>query len=145
LLAEKCDVLILLAYASVEETEALAATYPEFTYACTAGGPIEPPYIPRANDNIKPTMIEVGDKGMYVNVVGLFDDAANPVRYQRVAMDARVQDDPHVHDLLVEMQNQYKQLGWDGLGLRPIAHESGQTFVGAAKCGECHSEAYAIF
>ncbi len=145
LLAENCDVLLLLAYATVEETQELAKQYPKFTYTSTAGGPVEPPYLPREYEGISPTLIEVGKKGMYVNVVGLFDDANAPVRYQRVPIDARFPDDERMHQYLVEMQNQYKQLSWAGLDLRPVAHESGQGFVGSETCGECHTRAYRIF
>ncbi len=145
LLAENCDILILLAYANATETEALAKQYPRFTFASTASGGVEPPYQPREFAGVDPTILEVGEKGMYVNVVGLFDDATMPVRYQRVPIDARFPDDPRMHQYLVEMQNQFKQLGWSGLELRPVAHESGQSFVGSETCGECHTRAYRIF
>ncbi|MDA7979379.1 MAG: hypothetical protein MPJ50_11505 [Pirellulales bacterium] len=145
LLEEQCDILLLLAYADTGETEELAKRYPKFTFASTAGGPVEPPYLPRENKDVIPTIVEVGEKGMFVNVVGLFDEAAVPVRYQRVPIDARFADEPRMHQLLVEMQNQYQQLGWAGLDLRPVAHESGQSFVGSKTCGECHTRAFRIF
>ena len=35
-------------------------------------------------------MIQVGTKGMYAGVIGLFDDAAQPLRYQRIPLDATI-------------------------------------------------------
>ena len=71
-------------------------------------------------------MIQIGTKGMYAGVVGLFDDAAQPLRYQRVPLDARFPDSAEMLQLLAAYQDQLKEAGFEGLGIRPQPHPSGR-------------------
>ena len=79
--------LVLLAYASKEETMALVQKYPDFHVAVTAGGGAEPPgslmpgqtppqYVPGTHT----VLIEVGEKGKNAIVLGIYPDPAHPVR-----------------------------------------------------------------
>lgn len=147
--AEECDVLILLAHARHEESRALAKAFPEFDFVVTADGAPEPPFKPEKFGD-KTWLLEVGKKGMYVIAVGLFDDAEQPRRYQRVTIDARYADSPRIRDRMFAMQDELQclveQLGWEkGLGVKPLPHPSGRTFVGSQACKDCHAEAFDIW
>ena len=150
--AQKCDLLILLAHATPAESEDLAKRFPEFDIIVTAGGAEEPPHMLRKIDGQNTMFVEVGHKGKYAIVLGEYDNAKEPWRYQRVPLDARFPDAPEMQKLMVAYQDQLEQDGFTGLGLRPKTHPralkpgdpSGQ-FVGSAKCGECHKTAYGIW
>ncbi len=85
-LKAQSDILVLLAHASVEESKALAAAFPDFQIVVTAGGNPEPPKtmetLPGGSK-----LIEVGEKGMHAIVLGIYDDGK--IQYQRVPLDSR--------------------------------------------------------
>ncbi len=143
--AAKCDLLILLSNASKEESTALAKQFPKFDYILTAGGGSEPPAEATGVEGTKTKLVEVGHKGMYAAVLAFYDDQKQPVRFQRVPLDARFGDSPRMKQVLAAYQDQLKELGLEGLGLKPVNHPSGRQFVGSKECGECHSKAYAIW
>ena len=139
--AERCDVLILLAQASLEESAQLARACPEIDLVVTAGGEGEPGYRPQAIQGSKAVMVQVGTKGMHVGVVGIFDDPQQRIRYQRMALDARFPDSREMLDILASYQQKLQGLGLEGLGLRPVRHPSGK-FAGSESCADCHTQAY---
>lgn len=147
-----CDVRILLAHATKDECADLAKRHPEFHYIVSAEGGDEPPYLPEAIEGTNTKLIEVGHKGMYCIVLGFYDDAKNPVRYQRVPLDSRFATAPEMKQLMTTYQEQLHDLDWSGLGLRPLAHprtrggvaESGR-FVGSETCADCHTKAWEVW
>lgn len=141
----KCDRKVLLAQASLEESRALARAIPVFDIVVTAGGAGEPTLEPERIAHTPSQMIQVGTKGMYVGVLGFFDDGQQPVRYERVPLDARFPDAPDVMDAFGLYQLQLKDMGLAQLGVKPVRHPSGHEFVGHEACGECHTSAYAVF
>lgn len=147
LLNEKCDQLVLLAYASPSEAQDLARRFHEFDWVVAAHGADEPAKEPAkiSGDNVDSRLIEVGHKGMYVVVVGLYKDGNPPFRYQRVPLDHRFADAPEIKQMHVAYQEQLKTLGWSGLGLKPTRHPSGRTFAGSEACAECHTAATEVF
>jgi hypothetical protein len=149
---EGCDLKILLANATLEESETLAKNFPQFDVVVTGGGPDEPPRTAKPIEGSKTQFIEVGHKGMYAVVLGFYDDPKQPVRYQRVALDSRFPTSPEMVSLMTTYQSQLQALGWSGLGLRPASHpqskpgnEAAGKFGGAANCRECHAEAWDVF
>jgi hypothetical protein len=90
-------------------------------------------------------MIQVGTKGMYVSVVGIFDDKEKPMRYQRVPLDDRFGDSKNMLDKLRQYQERLEAAELDGLGLEPQPHPSGWKFVGSESCKECHEPHYEIW
>jgi len=142
---QKCDLYVLLAHASIEETEKLAQAVPIFDLVVTAGGVGEPTHELAKIEGTKSLLAQVGTKGMYVGVVGVSDDAKQPLRYQRIPLSADYADDEEMIKLLAEYQKQLEQTGLAELGATEIPHESGHKFVGTAKCGECHSKALAVW
>lgn len=150
--AEKCDLLVLLSQATPDESRAFAKQFPDFDVVITAGGAEEPPRDLTRVEGQKTVFVEPAHKGKYAIVLGLYDDAKTPLRYQRVPLDARFPDSPAMQELFAAYQGQLEQLGFEGLGVRPKNHPraskpsdpSGE-FVGSAKCGECHKTAFAIW
>jgi hypothetical protein len=145
-----CDFLILLSYATPDETRALAEQFPDFDYVVTAGGPDEPPAEAAALRHGAAKLIQLGHKGMYAVAIGLY--GKDKFRYQRVPLDSRFADSPEMHELMVGYQDQLKTLGWEGLGVSGVLHERAQgaddanaQFVGADACGKCHSQAYSVW
>jgi hypothetical protein len=144
LVAAKCDHLVLLSWATPEETKALAAKHPQFDVVVTAGGADEPPLeLPSLPGGAR--LVELGHKGMFAVAIGFFADAAKPVRTQRVPLDARWGESKDMIDLLGTYQQKLETLGLEGLGLVPIRHPSGRRFAGSEACAECHQEAYDVW
>ncbi len=140
-----CDLYVLLAHASIQESQDLARNFPQFDVVVTAGGAGEPTYQPEQIDGSDAVLVQVGTKGMYAGILSVYDSADQPLRYQRVALDTRWPDSSQMLRLLAEYQHQLEALGLDGLQLRPASHPSGRTFVGSQKCGECHTTAHSIW
>jgi hypothetical protein len=140
-----CDQLILLANADPEETKDLARRFPEFNWVVTARGADEPPNAPTQIEGTSAQLIEVGHKGMYVVVVGLYKSGPVPFRYQRVPLDARFADAPEIDAMHVEYQHRLESLGFEGLGLKPSPHTSGRKFAGSKVCGDCHLSATEVY
>jgi 2',3'-cyclic-nucleotide 2'-phosphodiesterase (5'-nucleotidase family) len=88
----QCDHYVLLAHASLEESQELARKFPDFGIVITAGGAAEPPLQPDQVAGAKSYLVQTGHKGMYVGVLGFYDDAASTIRYERVPLDARFPD-----------------------------------------------------
>ena len=141
----KCDVLVLLSNAKLDASTALAKKFPQFTYVLSAGGADEPPDHPMLVEGTRTRLIEVGHKGQYAIVIGLFDDAKQPARYQRVPLDARWGESERMKQVMASYQDQLKEIGLSGLGLKPVKHPSGREFIGSKECGDCHTKAYAIW
>ena len=142
---EGCDYLVLLAHASLEESTAIAQAVPEFDLVVTAGGLGEPTYKLARIEGTDAKMVQVGVKGQYGGIVGLFDDEDEPVRYQRIAVTSQFTDSARMLAQFAEYQKRLERDGFDALGARPLAHSSGDQFVGSEVCGECHTIAYDIW
>ncbi len=147
--AENCDLLILLAHANPDEAKALAKQFPQFQFVATTGGAEEPPHrltpLEGTPNNVTPTQyIEAGHKGMYLTVVGLYDDPQQPIRLQRVPLDHRFENSAAMQTLLVEYQNELKTMELSGLGLSGSKHPV-DSFVGSEACADCHTEATKVF
>jgi hypothetical protein len=145
---EQCDLLVLLAYATMDESVALANAHPEFDVVVTSDGAYEPPANPPPKVNGRAQLIEVGEKGMTAVVLGFYDNPAQPVRYQRVFLDSRYGIAPEMVKLMEGYQNALKTLGLEGLNIRPMPNPKAGLmggYVGSAKCESCHEESYRIW
>ena len=143
--AQKCDLYVLLCHATLDESRKLAAAAPLFDLVITAGGVGEPTLELEEIPDSKALMAQVGTKGMYTGVIGLFADPKQRFRYQRVPLDDRWKDSPEMLHLLADYQDQLKEFGFAELGLKPQPHPTGRQFVGSEKCGECHTKAFAVW
>lgn len=145
---EKCDLLVLLSHATEEESIELGKKFPEFKVVVTYGGNPEPPDRKRFIEGTDNLLIDVGEKGMNVVVLGFFDDAKEPVRYQRVPLDSRFPHSPEMKLLMTNYQTQLRTEGLEGLGLRTVPHPKKALlgrFVGSHKCESCHEPSYEVW
>lgn len=143
------DYRILLCYGTPEQSMRLATRFTDFNLIVTAGGADEPTNQAMRVSGTSTQFVEVGHKGMYAVVIGLFDDPKKPMRYQRVPLDARFVDSPEMKALKVAYQQELQIRGWAGLGVAAKSHprvaddkDPRGRFVGSQRCGECHTKAY---
>ena len=106
---EDCDVRILLANATIEEARELAKQFPGSIWWSAPAG--TPPLRARENRRHEGAADRGGPQGMYVIVVGFFDDAKQPVRFQRVALDSRFKDTAEMKQLMASYQDQLEATG----------------------------------
>lgn len=144
-LDRKSDLIVLLSHASLAESKSLAKAFPAIDLVVSAGGQTPPPAEPTVLNGGKTWLVEAGNKGMYAAVTAWFDDETHTRRLQRVPIDSRFADSPEIHRLRTAMQDQLREAGWEGLGLKPAAPRRDAHFVGSEKCGECHTKAYAVW
>ena len=145
MLAEKCDYMVLISHASLEESRSIAKAVPDFSLIITTGGFGEPAFQPEKIAGTSCQMVQVGIKGMYTGLFGVFDDPKQPFRYQRIALSSQFEDSPRVAELFGKYQDELKVVSFDGLGKRPMTHPTTREFVGSEKCGECHTTAFEIW
>lgn len=141
----ECDQRILLVQGSLEETRALANRFPSFSIVLTTGGAGDPPEEMEQATRDEPAIVQVGPKGMFMGVLGLYDDPKQPWRYARMELDSRYPDSEDVLQQLRLYQQELERAGLEGLGVRPAAHPAGSTFVGSQACAGCHSREYEIW
>jgi hypothetical protein len=147
-LQRNADYLVLLAHATMDESIELGRRFPAFQLVVTSDGPSEPPATAQRIEGTKTLLVTVGYKGMNAVVLGFFDNAAHPLRYQRVPLDSRFASSPDMKMLMTAYQDQLKAIGFAGLGLRPAPHslaETNRQFIGSQKCESCHEESYRIW
>lgn len=141
--AEKPDYTVLTFYGEDSAARELVRQVEGFDLVVVAGGYGEPTYQPEDIDGSSTKMILTGNKGMYVGLVGLYED--DSMKYARVPLTHEFEDAPKMRKLMAEYQDQLRDLGLDNLGLKPIPHPSGRKFVGSKACGECHTNAFDIW
>ncbi len=141
----ECDLYVLLAHASLDESRELARKFTGFDVIVSSGGFGDPTYEPETMEDTEAILVQVGVKGMFVGVVGFFPDDEQRLRYQRVPLDARFADAPEMLDLLKSYQEQLEITGLEGLGVKPVQHATGRQFVGSQACADCHTKAFAVW
>ena len=133
---------VLLIQAPPAEAKAVAAKYPGFDVVVATGGLTDPPDdAERINDG-KTMLVNVGQKGKYVVVVGVFPGAETPYRYQRVMLDPKFDGDAGPMKKVIE--DEYRET----LKAQKVVENfprhdyvngaKGATFVGAETCKGCH-------
>jgi hypothetical protein len=139
----KVDFRILLSQSTDDEIRQQAKDFPVFDIIVAADG--------RDGDR-QPKMLgstrllRVGEKGKTAGVVALYPgDKTNPVRYELVTLsEAHFSNSEKMTDLMRSYQERLKD-GQVVTAEEPVGHPSGATFVGASKCGECHTSAFDIW
>lgn len=135
---------ILLAQTTLEESQKLAEDFPNLDAIVRANGFGEGKDQPEMVGKVR--MLEVGKKGKTAGVLGLYpDDAENPVRFEMVTLSGELfSDSDRMTQLMQSYQDRLKSETVASLDT-PVPHPSGARFVGAAKCGECHTTAHALW
>jgi len=143
--AANCDRLLLLVTGELERAEELSAAFPQFDFVVAAGDSDPPPPDVAEIEGSTGHLIELSHKGMYVGVLGFFDDEKKPFRYQRLAIDHRFKDSEDMKAMLAAYQDQLQTEGFKRLGIfsKPAPHDG--KFVGSQACQQCHEEEYDVW
>lgn len=135
---------ILLSQSTLEESRQLAKDFPAFNVIVAANGFGEGEPAPEMIGSVR--MLQVGEKGKVAGVMAVYpDDKDNPVRFELITLNGeQFGDDP----VMVEKMKVYQERLQNERIVtadNPVGYASGATFVGAAKCGECHTKAMAVW
>ena len=141
------ELRVLLSQSSVEESIELAKEFPQFNVVLTARGVGDPDPNGQPQKIGETLVVEAGKKGKHVGVLGVYPENGRlQFRYKVVSLErADFEDTQSMVDLMQQYQNRLKNdqiVLVDGVS---ASHPSQSTFVGADKCGECHTEAYKIW
>ncbi len=144
----KPDLLVLLSHASVAESRRYAKQFPQFDVVLTAGGP-EDPLSNNPQLVGKTLLVMVGQKAKYVGVLGFYpDNPSERLRFELVAIDdQRFHDTPRMREYMRLYQDQLRDMRLAETVAQRLAAEppNGAKYVGAEKCGECHTLAYDVW
>jgi hypothetical protein len=151
---QNCDLLVLIADTSLDESREIAKQFPAFDVLVTTGGAGDPTLLtePIVTGGHTTEMIQVGTKGMHVGLVGFYSDLKREIRYERVPMDARFIDSKEVKVLFKGYQDRLKQLYENAASapenfpdIKPRNHSTGYEFIGSDACKDCHEKEYDIW
>ena len=137
------DFKVLMFFGKEDAARELARAVPGFDLIVVGGGGGEPTYQAEQIQGTETRMILTGNKAMYAGLVGLYSEGT--LKYARVPLTHEFEDAPEMRQLMKEYQEQLKDIGLEGLGLKPIRHSSGEQFVCTEACGKCHTTAYDIW
>ena len=150
--AAQCDMKVLIAFSSPKRCVELAKQFPDFVVLVTAGGAGDPTLQPQQIKTARgqTAMVQVGVKGMYVGLIGLFNEGGRKTtKYKRVQLDHRYKDTEEVKAVFKEYQEELKGL-WLGGDLKDISPRdhpfpAKSRFVGSESCAGCHDEEFDIW
>lgn len=145
-LEKDTTVQVLLVQGPPDSAKVLAAKYPGFEVVVATATSPDPPREAESVNGGKTLIVNVGQKGKYVGVVGVFDDKDQPLRYERVTLNNQYNGPALALKAIIE--GQYRQnLKDQGVVANFPRHEfvngaQGATFVGADSCKSCHPNTY---
>ena len=135
---------ILLSQSTLDESRKLAQEFPTFDLIISANGVTDGERQPEMIGSVR--LLQVGKKGQQVGVIGIYpENAQEPVRFELVTLRGeQFKDSARMTELMKKYQDRLKD---DSVitASEPVAHPSGAAFVGANKCGECHTKAFEIW
>ena len=158
----KPELRVLLYAGSQDRAKAVAAAFPQFQLVVCQSEEAEPSQFPAAANNGKTMIVQVGQKGQNVGVVGAFKGKTGPeLKYQLVPLgeeyltpegDKAAAANPALV-LLEEYAREVKKQNLIGAArAKPLPHSAqlkhpGEklTYVGAQKCATCHAAEYAVW
>ena len=134
--AARCDLKVLVAHTIRWRTAVqLAKKFPVFDLLVTAGGAGDPtlhPEVIEVGGGRVTSMIQVGVKGMYVGIVGFYENDGQPtIKYQRVPLDERFEDSSEMKEIFIGYQNDLKRLWLAGQLDR---HQTAPSSIGSYVC-----------
>jgi hypothetical protein len=135
---------VLLSQSTLEESRVFAKRFPSFDVLITANGFGDGEPQPEMIGPVR--MLQVGEKGKMAGVIGLYpNDSETPVRFELVTLSGELFPDSERMTALMKTYQDRLRDGQIVTADGPVGHPSGATFVGASKCGECHTQAFAIW
>lgn len=138
---QKPDLRVLVCHGTLQEARKLARQFASFN-VIIATTVVEEPLTDNPEQIGDALLVATGHKGKYVAVVGYYpQEEKRKFRFDLVKLDGdRFKNDAK----MIEHMQFYQDMLKDAklLETEPaIKHSSGDKFVGAAKCGECHTKA----
>jgi hypothetical protein len=116
----------------------LAEKFPELDAVVPLSVYVDPPIERGELNGGKTMLVQVGQKGQNVGLIGLFDDAERPVRYRRENLGPAIENGPAMLKLIADDYTQALATA-DVLGNYPrFPHPSGAKYVGVETCKTCH-------
>ncbi len=140
---QKPELRVLISHGTLEESRKLAEKFPAFNLVISTDI-VEEPTTENPEQLGNTLLVKTGHKGKFVAVIGYYpDEPKQKYRFDLVKLDGeRFKNDAKMvahmqfyQDLLKDSKLAEQEL--------PIKHSSGDKFVGAEKCGECHTKALA--
>ena len=161
----QCDQKILIIHGSDNEVNELIEAFAnQFEFIVPGNTVAEPPIQPKKAGNTM--IVEVGKQGRYAIAIGLFASqepaSKEPLSnetvshqtqrlsalYERIPLDGRFDNSPTILELMKIYQEQLRESGLEGLGIRPIPNSRREThggYVGTQSCSDCHDTATQIW
>jgi hypothetical protein len=140
-------VQVLLVQAAPEVAKALAAKYTGFDVVVSTSLLPDPSKDAETLNGGKTLLVTVGQKGKYAGLVGIFDDKASPLRYQRITLGNQFKGPAKAMKDVVE--DEYRRTLKDqGVAARFPKHDDVNAppharFVGVDACKACHPNTFA--
>lgn len=136
------DLQVLLVQGPESMARELSSTFPGFDAVVATSTYVDPPVKHEELNDGKTMLIQVGQKGQNVGLVGLFDDGGKATRYRRGRLDAALQGTEEMASLVgkeyTDTLGQFDVLG----KFARFPHPSGSRFVGAETCKSCHPRTF---
>ena len=146
------DLQVLMVQGPPELATKLARAYPGFDIVVGTSRVPDPPAQPEVLNDGRTWLVTVGQKGMYLGVVGIYRDSEEKLRYQRIELNDRYDKDAElaapIRALIdEELQNDLASANvLENYPRKPYAlfdAAPGATYVGAETCKSCHAGTYA--
>jgi hypothetical protein len=145
-LAKESQVKVLLVQGPPEEARRLGAKFPAFDLVVSTSKFADPiDTKPEMLNDGKTMLIEVGKKGKYVGVVGVFPDSTPRFKYHRQALNTRYKEAEPMRALIdEEYQNVLRSVGVvENFPRRAnVEAPTGASYVGAETCKTCHPNTF---
>jgi hypothetical protein len=147
LMAEQCDILVLLAFVSERESRELAQKFPQFDFVVHEGVDGEPvDHLETVQVGTRTvSLVQMGYKSMFAGAIGVYADKSQPVQYQKITLDHRFQDTEEMKGNFKRYQGLLERKTIEGLIPKPAPHPSGYEYVGSKVCADCHDMEYEIW
>lgn len=140
---QKADLKVLLAHMPSKDAQALAKKHVGFDLIlCTSD--IEDSATSEGKQVADTLVVWVGRKGKKVGVVGYFKNQKPKMRFEMIALDQRYPESDEINAIYGRFVAAIKASKAIEKSPRN-KHPSGDEFVGAKACGECHTKAYKVW
>lgn len=137
------DLLVLMCHGTLDEAKSLAKDFPDFDVMLSTGGAEDPDGQPIVVGET--VLLNVGKKGKYTGVLGVYPDGDPRFRFELVQLDRqRFGDTPGMIEHMRYYQDELRERQI-AIAEPAVGHPSGSAFVGSDACAECHDEAYDIW
>ncbi len=147
-LVTKTDLQIVLVQGDEAMAERVAKTYPEVDLIVTRSEYDTPSSDPTWLNDGRTMLVQVGTKGMYAGLVGLFNEETDdPLRFRRVGLGLQFDNEEPIKSLIeVDYQDELEAMGVveNYPAVRALSGGRYEAFyVGAENCKSCHPSTFA--